>query len=64
MKVTEFLAIYAAGLSTIVFVWNYVRATPRIKVEIISGSDEIDGEFVFGAYISVKNSFIPERSLI
>ena len=55
MKVTDFLAIYAAGLSTIVFVWNYVRATPRIKVEVISGSDEIDGEFVFGAYISVKN---------
>ena len=55
MKVTEYLAIYAACLSTIVFIWNVVRATPRIKVEIVSGSDEIEGEFVWGAYISVQN---------
>lgn len=55
MKVTEILAIYAALLSTIVFVWNIIRATPRIKVEVIFGTDKIDGEYVSGAYISVKN---------
>lgn len=55
MKVTEYLSIYAASLSTIVFLWNTRRAIPRYKVEIISGSDEIDGEFIHGIYISVKN---------
>lgn len=55
MKITEFLAIYAALLSTIVFVWNMRRAVPRFKVELIFGTDKIDGEYVSGAYISVKN---------
>ncbi|ASK32878.1 hypothetical protein CEK62_20220 (plasmid) [Alcanivorax sp. N3-2A] len=55
MKLTEILAIYAAVLSTIVFVWNIRRAIPRFKVEIIFGTDEVDGELVVGAYISVKN---------
>jgi hypothetical protein len=55
LKVTEFLAIYAAFLSTIVFIWNIRRATPRFKVEIIFGTDKIDGEYVSGVYISAKN---------
>ena len=55
MKITEILAIYAALLSTIVFVWNIRRAIPRYKVEVVFGTDRIDGEYVSGAYISVKN---------
>jgi len=55
LKVTEILAIYAALLSTIVFVWNIIRATPRVKIEVIFGTDKIDGEYVSGIYISVKN---------
>lgn len=55
MKVTEILAIYAALLSTFVFIWNIHRAIPRYKVEVVFGSDEIDGEWVHGIYISVKN---------
>ncbi|OUR83252.1 hypothetical protein A9Q82_04165 [Cycloclasticus sp. 46_120_T64] len=55
MKITEFLAIYAALLSTIVFFWNMRRAIPQYKVELIFGVDEIDGKHVSGAYISVKN---------
>ena len=55
MEVTEILAIYAALLSTIVFVWNIRRAIPRYKVEVVFGTDKIDGKYVSGAYISVKN---------
>jgi len=55
LKITEILSIYAALLSTIVFIWNIRRVIPNFKVEMIFGSDEIDGEFVSGAYISVKN---------
>ena len=55
MKATEILSIYAAVLSTIVFVWNIHRAIPRYKVEVVFGTDKIDGEYVTGAYISVKN---------
>ena len=55
MKITELLSIYAAILSTIVFIWNIARATPRIKVKTVFGIEEVEGEQVSGAYISVQN---------
>ena len=55
MKVTEFLAIYGASLSTVIFVWNVNRARPRIKVEIVYGSREVEDEEMSGIYVSVKN---------
>lgn len=55
MKITEILSIYAAVLSTIVFAWNMRRAIPSFKVELIFGTEKIDGEYVSGVYISVKN---------
>jgi len=55
LKGTEILSVYAALLSTIVFVWNMRKAIPSYKVEIVFGTDKVDGEYVSGAYISVKN---------
>ena len=55
MKITEFLSVYAALLSTIVFVWNIRKAIPRYKVEIVFGIEKDGEEYVSGAYISVKN---------
>lgn len=55
MKITEYLAIYAAFLSTVVFAWNMHRAVPRFKVELIFGTKKINDEYVSGAYISVQN---------
>jgi hypothetical protein len=55
LKLTEYLAVYAAGLSTIVFVWNLLRAKSRIKVRLIPGTDTVDGETQFGVYIFVQN---------
>ncbi len=55
MKITELLSIYAAFLSTVVFAWNIRKAIPGYKVEIVFGTDKVDGKYVSGAYISVKN---------
>ena len=55
MKVTEFLAIYAACLSTGVFIWNIVKSTPRVRVQLMHGMDNIDGEYVHGVFICIAN---------
>ena len=51
MKVTDWLAIYGAALSTIVFAWNAFQSRPRLKVVVVFG---IEGK-VHGAHISVQN---------
>lgn len=48
---TDWLAIYAAALSTIVFGWNVLRSRSRLKVVVMFGFE--DG--VGGASISVQN---------
>jgi hypothetical protein len=58
LKVTELLAIYAACLSTIVFIWNVTRAIPRVKVKIVYGTDKIEEKWITGVYISVHLSNI------
>lgn len=55
IELTKLLAVYGAFLSTVVFIWNVLRARPRARVKIILGVEEIDGKFVHGAYISVQN---------
>ena len=55
MKITELLAMYAACLSTIVFIWNVIRAIPRVKVKIVFGTSEVEGEYMSGVYISIQN---------
>ena len=55
MKITELLSVYAALLSTIVFLWNMRKAIPSYKVEVVFGTDKVDEEYVSGAYISVMN---------
>lgn len=55
LKLTEFLAIYAAALSTAVFFWNVRKARPAFRVKLIFGVDKVDGEFVHGIYAVVQN---------
>lgn len=55
MKLTEYLSVYAAFLSTFVLIWNILRARPNYKVDLLTASDEIEGKFVFGVSISIKN---------
>lgn len=51
LKATEWLAVYAATLSTIVFAWNVFQSRPRLKVMIVFGIEGV----VVGAHISVQN---------
>lgn len=55
LKLTEFLAIYAASLSTIVFAWNIRRAVPRFKVDIMFGTHGSGDDIDHGIYIGVRN---------
>ncbi|QNA90838.1 hypothetical protein G4G28_24260 [Massilia sp. Dwa41.01b] len=55
MKITDYLAIYAAALSTLVFLWNLRQARPRIKVTILPGLTDKGETPRFGAFIIVKN---------
>lgn len=60
---TDYLALYAALLSTFVFFWNVSRATPKVKVKICFGIDKIEGEYVSGVYIQVLNPSASEVHL-
>ncbi|GAA5080915.1 hypothetical protein N0B44_28440 [Roseibacterium beibuensis] len=55
MDITKYLAIYAAVLSTAVFVWNVARARPKFDVKLVLGLDETDGEYTSGVYVSLQN---------
>jgi hypothetical protein len=53
MEVTDWLAIYAAILSTVIFGWDVLRARPKVKARLIFGLHPSHGA---GAYISVQNT--------
>lgn len=56
MKVTEYLAIYGALLSTAVFLWNASRASSKIRVRLCFALDkDEDGKPCTGIGISVQN---------
>jgi hypothetical protein len=55
LKLTEYLAIYAALLSTIVFVWNVLRSRPRLKVDLIFCLEGSDDNLRSGVDITVRN---------
>lgn len=52
---TDYLAIYAAVLSTIVFLWNVLQSRPRIKVDLVFGIEDKDGKIKSGVYVFVRN---------
>lgn len=55
MKLTEYLAIYAASLSTITLVWNIINSRPRVKVDVVVGTSDVDGKTQLGVYIIARN---------
>ncbi|MFC6633648.1 hypothetical protein [Microbulbifer taiwanensis] len=56
MKLTEYLAIYAAALSTIVFFWNILSSRPRLRIRILPGTHGDDENIEMGVHISVQNT--------
>lgn len=55
VTLTDYIAIYAAIVSTFVFLWNIRNEKSQIKVEIMYGAEEVDGKFYTGIYIIIKN---------
>ena len=55
MKMTDYLAIYAAVLSTGVFLWNIVQSRPQIKVDLLFSIDDASGKPESGASVIVRN---------
>ncbi|MCA3153410.1 MAG: hypothetical protein ING30_00010 [Burkholderiales bacterium] len=55
MKITDYLAVYAAVLSTLVFLWNVLQSRPRIKVDLIFGIEGSGDAVTSGIYVFVRN---------
>lgn len=56
MKLTDFLAIYGAILSTAIFFWSADRARPKLKVRLVfSGRAADGGGYENGIGISIQN---------
>jgi hypothetical protein len=55
MKLTDFLAIYGAGLSTVIAAWSYFRTRPQVRVLLIFAFETIEGESQYGIGISIQN---------
>jgi len=55
MDLTKFLAVYAAFLSTAVFLWNVFKSQSKIRVKLILALEKREGEFVHGVQIAVQN---------
>jgi len=56
-KFTEYMALYAAALSTFVFVWNVLRSRPKFRVRLTFGMEKkADGDAQMGVYVLVENT--------
>lgn len=55
LKLTEYFAIYAAVLSTFVFLWNVLQSKAKIKIDLIYGIEGEDDDIKSGVYIFVRN---------
>jgi hypothetical protein len=56
LKITDYLAIYAAILSSVVFLWNVLQSRPRFKVDLLFGVDTVEGVTTSGVSIVVRNT--------
>lgn len=56
LKITDYLAIYAAILSSVVFLWNVLQSRPRFKVDLLFGIDTVEGVTTSGVSIVVRNT--------
>ena len=54
-KVTDYIAIYAAVLSTLVFLWNVLSARPKITVTLVLGANRLDEDFQSGVGLNIQN---------
>ena len=55
MTWSDIVAVYAALLSTIIFVWQILGARPSVKVTVTHGMDQIEGKYRSGVYVHITN---------
>src|SRR5262245_29635405 len=55
LRLTDYLAIYAAILSTFIFGWNFWSSRTRVRIRFMPGLDSVDGDAQTGAYVSIQN---------
>jgi hypothetical protein len=55
LGITDYLAIYGAGLSTVVAVWNYVRSQSQIRIQLVFAAEGDNTKIEHGFGISVQN---------
>ena len=55
MKITEFLAIYAAVLSTAVFIWKITTSRAKFAVTLTDGANKSGEGFESGVFLSIQN---------
>lgn len=55
MELTDYLAVYGAGLSTAIAIWNTLRALPKIRVQLIYAIESVDGKPQSGMGIFIQN---------
>jgi len=56
LKITDYLAVYAAILSSVVFIWNVLQSRPRFKVDLLFGIETVQGGTTSGVSIVVRNT--------
>lgn len=52
---TDYLAVYAAILSTAVFLWSIAQSRPRFVVDLLPGVDTAKGSARLGVYVMIRN---------
>lgn len=56
MKITDWLAVYAAILSSMVFIWNVLQSRPKYKVKIFTSFETVDGLLTGGVSVIILNT--------
>ncbi|MGP9807747.1 hypothetical protein ACT3TQ_07295 [Halomonas sp. AOP12-C2-37] len=55
LKLTEFLAIYGAVLSSFVFLWNVLKSRRKVAVKLIYGIEGEEDDIKTGVYVFIQN---------
>ena len=56
MEMTDWVAVYAAALSTFIFVQERLRAKPKFRIILTFGCSDERGEPSIGVWISIQNT--------
>lgn len=55
MKLTDYLAIYGALLSTATATWTTIRSLPKIRIKLVFAIESLEGKAHTGIGISIQN---------